>query len=100
MHNQSRNNVLLNKIVSWPHRDGEPDEGPPLFAGRGEIVALLDGPFLLVRQLPRSGDPEPTCMLVLSVLAPGLKFYDTLADEEAWYAWICNGPEPLVTLVK
>lgn len=99
MTDQSRNAVLLGKIVSWPN-EGDGEDSAPQFAGRGEIAALLDGPFLLVRHIPRGGDPEPPHMMILSMCDPGLKFYNTLAQEEAWYAWICNDPEPIATLVK
>jgi hypothetical protein len=96
---QPRNSVLIGKIVNWPHR-GEPEDGPYLGAGRGKVVALLDGPFLLVRRLPRGDDPEPSSMLIISMTETGLLFFDTNEDEEAWYKWICNDPQPLVRLVK
>lgn len=92
------NNLLVGKIVSWPNI-GDQEGGDFIACGRGEVIGLLESPFMLVKRLPRSGDPEPPYMLVLPMTLPNIHFFNTVREEQKWYAWVFNDPEPVVKLV-
>lgn len=89
--------ILVGKIVSWPNMDVE---HTAISAGRGKVIELLESPFMLVQTVPRNGDTEPPHMMVLPITMPGLHYYNNLAEERKWYAWVCNDPEPVVKLVE
>jgi len=61
------NDILAGKIVAWPTSDEMVRD-----AGHGEVVKALESPFLLVRQQPSPGNPEPPHMLVVGFDEPGL----------------------------
>jgi len=92
------NSLLLGKIVSWPNI-GDPEEDGHVSCGRGEVIGLLEPPYMLVKRLPRSGDNEPSYLMILPMTIPNLHFFNTVKEEQKWYAWIFNDPEPVVKLV-
>lgn len=89
----SRNAILVGKFVNWPIAEGTQDR-PPRFAGSGEVIAALEGPFLLVRSIDTD---EPPFMLVLGI-SDGLLFFDDRGGLDKWRAYVSNDPEPIVRL--
>ena len=67
-------------------------------AGHGEVINVLEAPFLLVQvnypsepnQFDLSDDavPEPKHMLVLSLNEKGLRFFNSYDEHETWMAYI------------
>lgn len=95
------NTPLIGKIISWPNL-GDIEEDGFVGCGRGEIVAILAEPMILVKRVPRKGDPEPPYMLALPCTIPNLHFFDTLKEEEKWYNWIMSSDSPnnVLSIVK
>jgi hypothetical protein len=83
------NNALLGKFISWPNI-GDPDDDTFVGCGRGEVIAVLADSMILVRKVPRKGDPEPSYMLSLPAAIPNLHFFDTLKEEEKWFNWVMS----------
>ena len=95
----SNNDVLIGKFVSWPNSD----EGEHYMAnGRGDIVAVLDDSFLLIRTVAREDDDEPPRMFIISMKRHSLYFWDSLRDEETWYDWISEAGDdsPVISLAS
>jgi len=95
------NTPLLGKIISWPNI-GDIEEDGFVPCGRGEVIAILADPMILIKRVPRKGDPEPPFMLTLPLTIPHIHFFDTLKEEEKWYNWIISGDgtNNVVSLVK
>lgn len=94
---ENRNAILVGKVVTWPNKD--PDGAPPRGAGHGEVIATLEGMYILVRKPARRGDPEPPYLHVLHIDDPGLTFFDTEAEHDAWFAWVMEDDDrPIVAL--
>jgi hypothetical protein len=95
------NTALLGKFVSWPNI-GDPDTYNTFIGcGRGEVIAVLADAMLLIRKIPRKGDPEPSYMLSLPAALPNLHFFNTLKEEEKWYNWVMSdSPSTVLKIVK
>jgi hypothetical protein len=86
-------------IVSWS--DLELANGLVRLPGRGRVDAMLDDRFMLVKTIPRGSDDEPIHQVVLNIGDPGLLFFDSIDEEQAWYAWmISDDPKRVVALVQ
>lgn len=93
------NEALIGKIISWPNI-GEIDDDDHIGCGRGEVVAILDSPFILVKRIPRKRDDEPPHMIVLPFNLRNMHIFNNLREEQKWFEWVFDTPEPVVKLVS
>ena len=86
--------ILIGKIVVWGGADHE------WGCGRGEVLADLGDDKLFVRRIKRRDESMPDCLMIIDIVQCDPLFFDTLAQERRWYAWLDRPePEPIVKLV-